>query len=642
MGHTGQSWCGYPYHSRNGESHNLRMPSPIAGGPSGEDSHPGGPPPGNLRRPPPRLGRYLLAGVAFLALADTAIVALALPPILRELDTDVAGVAAVLGVYAVVLAVALLPAERLGRTHGIRTLGLAGVALFGLGSLACGLADSLEPLLIARAVQALGGAALLVTAHAVLVGEPAATEDRAGWTQTPSGGTRQPHGLRLWRLAALLGTAAGPAIGGALTQALGWRSIFLVQAPAALAAVPACLSAPGARAAPGVVSRERDRTGGRALAFAALALISGAIAAALFLTVLLLISGWGIEPLAAALVVSVMPLSALAATRIGGPAGQRAATGAVLVAAGAAALAFLPNASVAWTILPQVAAGVGMGLSLAALPGELLPDRDGHASARLLMVRHAGIALALLILAPIAQHELDTTLEDTRLRGAALILDARIDPQLKLEIAPRLSGSVETEDPRGGLEEVFADARSDVDEDQLAAYDDLTASADDLLVTGVNEGFRTAFLVAAGLALLAAALLALALVPGASGWATGVAENATLSTHLARATRMPGIVAAASVVAVVAFTLFAESARPAPVEIADPCEDRDLPSTGGVTGFAQDAALLAADVIACRVGSSREELVLALADDDVARDYEERYGVNPRSALDIAGRFLPG
>jgi hypothetical protein len=47
-------------------------------------------------------------------------------------------------------------------------------------------------------------------------------------------------------------------------------------------------------------------------------------------------------------------------------------------------------------------------------------------------------------------------------------------------------------------------------------------------------------------------------------------------------------------------------------------------------------------VVACRVGSTREELVLALADEDAARDYERRYGVNPRSALDIAERFLPG
>ena len=573
--------------------------------------------------------RLPLAAVAFLALADTAIVALALPPILLELNTDVAGVAAVLGVYAVVLAIALLPAERIGRTLGIRPLGLAGVALFGIGSLVCGLADSLGLLLTARGVQAVGGAALLVTAHAVLVGEP--RRGRAAAADAPRGpaepadpvSSGHSHGLHLWRMAALLGTAAGPAIGGALTQALGWRSIFLVQAPAALAAVPGCLSAAdvrlrGPRRAPSESRRAL------VLRFAALGLISGAIAAALFLTVLLLISGWGIEPLAAALVVSVMPLSALAALRIRGRANERAAVGAVLVAAGAAALAFLPTASVIWTILPQLVVGIGMGLALGALAGELLPDRDGHESARLLTMRHAGIALALLILAPIAQHEIDTTLQDARLRGAALILDARIDPQLKLDLAPRLSNSIETEDPRGGLEKVFADGRGDVDEDQLSAYDDLTQRADDLLVTSVDEGFRTAFLVAAGLALLGAALLAIAAIPVAHG------------------ARVLGLVALGSVIGVAAFALLASTARPEPVQIADPCKDRDLPSTGGITGFAQDAALVAADEVACRVGSSREELVLALADDEAAREYEQRYGVNPRSALDLAKQFLPG
>ena len=67
------------------------------------------------------------------------------------------------------------------------------------------------------------------------------------------------------------------------------------------------------------------------------------------------------------------------------------------------------------------------------------------------------------------------------------------------------------------------------------------------------------------------------------------------------------------------FGLLAQSVRPEPVAIADPCEDRQLPSSGGVAGFAQDAALIAADTVACRAGSSREELVLALADDEGRR-----------------------
>jgi MFS family permease len=555
--------------------------------------------------------RLPLAGAAFLALADTAIVALALPPILRELDTDVAGVAAVLGVYAVVLALALPPAEWLRGRAGTRAAGIAGVALFAGGSLACGLAENLDVLLLARGVQALGAAGLLVTAYAVLA----------------DGAT----GARLWALAALLGTAAGPALGGALTQALGWRSIFLFQAPAALIALPGALAAgaPPGHAAPRRERRSpRSRTGRWALGRAiALALVSGAIAAALFLTVLLLISGWGIEPLAAALTVSVMPLAALAASRLGGAAPVRAAAGALLVTAGTAALAFLPTASVAWTIPPQLAIGAGMGLTLPALAGGLLPERSGRDAAGLLSIRHLGIAVALLILAPIAQSELDSTLAETRERGAAIILDAPIDPRVKLDVAPKLSESVETEDPRGGLEQVFADARGEIDEDELGAYDSLAERADQVLVAGVNDGFATAFLVGAGLALLATLLL----TPAALGYSL---EGRRPALALGAA-----CLAALAVAGYIALT---DRERPEEVVIADPCDDRDSPGSGGLTGFLQDAALLALDRAACEAGSSREELVLAIVDEDAASDYEARYDVDPRSAVDLLESVLPG
>jgi MFS family permease len=555
--------------------------------------------------------RLPVAGAAFLALADTAIVALALPPILRELDTDVAGVAAVLGVYAVVLALALPPAEWLRGRAGTRAVGISGVALFAGGSLACGLAENLDVLLLARGVQALGGAGLLVTAYAVLA----------------DGAT----GARLWALAALLGTAAGPALGGALTQALGWRSIFLFQAPAALIALPGALAAgasPGAAAPRRARRSPRSRVGRWALGRAiALGLVSGAIAAALFLTVLLLISGWGIEPLAAALVVSVMPLAALAASRLGGAAPVRAAAGALLVTAGTAALAFLPTASVAWTIAPQLAIGAGMGLTLPALAGGLLPERSGRDAAGLLSIRHLGIAVALLILAPIAQSELDSTLAETRERGAAIILDAPIDPRVKLDIAPKLSESVETEDPRGGLEQVFADARGEIGEDELGAYDNLAERADEVLVAGVNDGFATAFLVGAGLALLATLLL----TPAALGYSL---EG-----------RRPALALGAACLAAVAvagYTVLAAGQRPEEVVIADPCEDRDAPGSGGLTGFLQDAALLALDRAACEAGSSREELVLAIVDEDAAEDYQARYDIDPRSAVDLLESVLPG
>jgi predicted MFS family arabinose efflux permease len=542
--------------------------------------------------------RAPLAGAAFLALADTGIVALALPPILVQLDTTVAGVAAVLGVYALVLAAALPLAERAREALGTRWVAVAGIVLFSGGALVCGLAESLNLLLGARAVQATGGAGVLVCSYALI-----------GHTEA---------GARGWRLALLLGTAAGPALGGALTQAFGWRSIFLIQAPAVLLSLPAYLRAP----TPPPRTRERAEARMRLSRVVALALLSGALAAALFLTVLLLISGWSVEPLAAALAVSIMPIAALAVSRVGGPAATRAAGGSLLVAAGTASLAFVPTASVAWTVIPQLLVGVGMGLALPAVAGELLPESTGRHAAALLSIRHGGIALALILLAPIAQHELNTTLEATKERGAAVVLDAPVDPRIKLDVAPSLADSVQSEDPRGGLEKAFADHRDDVDDDDLDAYDEMQRRADETLVAGVNDGFSTAFLIGGALALLAALALA--------------TREAVSSPRLAVAA------VAGTLLIPAAYALAADADKPPEVTIADPCDDRDLPGSGGIAGVIQDAALLALDRVACKAGSSREELVLAMVDDASAKRYEKQYGLDPRSALDLARTALGG
>jgi MFS family permease len=173
-----------------------------------------------------RARHALFAVAAGLALADASIVTLALPQLLYQLHTTVEGVASVLGVYTVVLCLALLPAELLQRAIGAPRAAGAGLALFAAASVVCGLSDSLGLLLVARGVQAVGGAGALVGAFALL--EPR--------------GAAGAHGRRLWLGAAVLAAAVGPALGGVLTQALSWRAIFLVQAPvAALAAVVAWL-----------------------------------------------------------------------------------------------------------------------------------------------------------------------------------------------------------------------------------------------------------------------------------------------------------------------------------------------------------------------------------------------------------------
>ena len=79
---------------------------------------------------------------------------------------------------------------------------------------------------------------------------------------------------------------------------------------------------------------------------------------------------------------------------------------------------------------------------------------------------------------------------------------------------------------------------------------------------------------------------------------------------------------------------------PEPVAIADPCQPRSLPGSGGLEGALQDTALVALDRAACRFGSSREELALALVDASARADFEREYGVDPRSAGGLLGAIL--
>ena len=381
-----------------------------------------------------RNAKPAVAAVAGLALADAGVVALALPPILLALHTTVAGVAAVLAVYALVLGL-VLPAAGHAAARDPSTLGAVGVAVFAVASLGCGLAGSLPLLLVLRALQAAGGAAMLAAAFALLA----------------DGGA---DGGPLWRAATLLGTATGPALGGVITQVLGWRAIFLVQAPLVLVALPAFVRA----------ARPRVPEGGplphSAIVIRAglsLALVSAALTAVIFLTVLLLVTGWSVEPLGAAAVVSVLPLAAVAGARIHGTPAGRASAGALLVAAGTACLAFVPTDTLWWVVGPEAIAGVGMGLALPALAGDLLPERTVRQATALLCTRHLGIAAGLAILAPVMTSSIDSALNTARLQGAALILDARIDPLKKLDIAPQLAGAVNTEQPLAGLRKVFRD-----------------------------------------------------------------------------------------------------------------------------------------------------------------------------------------
>ena len=549
--------------------------------------------------------RAALGLAAGLALADASIVTLGLPSILVELEATVEGVALVLGVYTAALALALLPASALAAGVGAPRLGAAGIGLFALASLGCGLSGSLGMLLALRGVQALGGAAALVACFELV------------------GGGGSGPGRRIWVGASVFGVAVGPALGGALTEAFDWRAIFLAQVPLALPGVLAALSVQreGAWREPALptgVPASREFAG-RLRPAIALGLLSAALTAVIFLVVLLLVSGWSVEPLAAALAVSVLPISALAASRVPGEPWTRATAGCLLAAGGIACLALLPGASALWTLAPQLLAGAGMGLALPALAGELLPERTRRDAAQLLTIRHAGIALALALLAPIVSANLDSSISSAREQGTAVLLDARLDPVRKIAIAPELFGGLDTDDPRGelqhSLEEAVVDAEDDDEANELVRVEGLL---DDVVTDAVRSAFRVAFVVTAALALAAAVLLALGRFPGRARARAAIATCAAC-----------GAIAAGGYGAA-----YAVEGRTT-VALADPCDARDRPETGGIGGLLQDISLEALDRAACEFGSSREELLLALFDDELAEDFEREHGADPRSLSEL-------
>jgi hypothetical protein len=532
----------------------------------------------------------LLALAAGVALADGSIVTLGLPQILADLDTTVEGVAAVIGVYTVVLAVALLPLERAAGAVSLRAIGAGGLALMAVASLVCAAAGDLPVLLAGRAAQALGGAAGLVAVFGIL-------------------GGGEGVGRRLWVGAAVLGTAVGPALGGALTELFSWQAIFVFQAPIAALAAAAVLAGP---------APEHLRVPGHPAPLPwrptlALGLVSAALSAMLFLLVLLLVAGWSVSPLAAAATVTVIPLAALAGTRVRGDARVRAAVGSALIGGGVLALAWMPDASVAWTFVPQALAGAGMGMALVALAGGLLPERTTHDAARTLAVRHAGIAITLIALAPVVANKLDLATEHAREQGVALVLDAPLSPQQKIALAPSLLAGVDEQDPRDGLRRAIAAERHRFSGRDLVVYDRLGRRADETLTAAVADAFRLAVIITGALGLLAAVIVA--------PWPPPRRAAPALAAAGALALGAPAL-----------YAVLHHELAPREVRILDPCTaKRKLPGTGGLGGFVQDQALRLLDSTACRYHASREELVLALTSDADAKRFKQRHGVDPRT-----------
>lgn len=176
-----------------------------------------------------RRGRWLLIALAvgaFVSMADATIVAVALDPLVRHFGVSLSGGQAVLSVYLVAITATLPTLGRLGDRFGRRRAYLAGFGVFAVGSLLAALAPSFGVLLVARAVQAVGGGVL--TAGSLSLIAEHAPRGRTGRSVAVLVITQAFAGL------------AGPPLGGILVALGGWQAIFWAGLP--MAAVGAALA----------------------------------------------------------------------------------------------------------------------------------------------------------------------------------------------------------------------------------------------------------------------------------------------------------------------------------------------------------------------------------------------------------------
>jgi EmrB/QacA subfamily drug resistance transporter len=158
----------------------------------------------------------------FMILVDSTIVSVATPAIMQGLNSDVNAVIWVTSAYLLAYAVPLLITGRLGDRIGPKYVYLAGLALFTLASLWCGLTGSIEMLIIARIVQGVGASLMTPQTMAVITRTfPAASRGQA---------------MSLWGATAGVAILVGPLVGGLLVDGPGWEWIFFINIPVGVVA----------------------------------------------------------------------------------------------------------------------------------------------------------------------------------------------------------------------------------------------------------------------------------------------------------------------------------------------------------------------------------------------------------------------
>jgi EmrB/QacA subfamily drug resistance transporter len=175
------------------------------------------------------LALYVLCLGDLLIVLDVSIVNVALPSIREDLGFSEASLAWVVNAYTLTFGGFMLLAGRLGDLLGHRRMFVSGVGLFTVASAVCGLATSQEMLVVARAIQGLGGAVVAAVALSLIMTLFTEAADRA-------------KAMGVIGFVAAGGGSIGVLAGGVITDTLSWHWIFLVNVPIGIGVIVACLA----------------------------------------------------------------------------------------------------------------------------------------------------------------------------------------------------------------------------------------------------------------------------------------------------------------------------------------------------------------------------------------------------------------
>jgi EmrB/QacA subfamily drug resistance transporter len=453
-----------------------------------------------------------LAPGIVLTLADATIMTITVQAIIRNVGGSVVSVSWIMNGYNLALTVLFLPMGRLGDRYGHRLVFTLGLALFTAASLPCALADGIPELVAWRVVQAVGAAAVVPTALALLL--QAYPERRQGFA------------AGLFGAVSSLALALGPVLGGVLVWYRGWPAVFWFNLPiGALGVVLALalargLHTPRTRAAqdwPGVglvsaglfcvtlaiiqgndwgwasativglftggatlllawtwwelrapaplfdLRLFRDRT--FAAAAAAVMTVDTALMGAMFMSVIFMIAMMNFTELKAGLAIATIPVAVMVLTPPAGWLADRigprwlAVAGALLTAAGLVAFGYLERtAPVGGVVWRGALVGAGIGLSLPALLAagmSVVPGgHKGAGSGMLNTARQLGFLLGVAIIVAVFAHTMGQAVNRSADQAQAL---ARAQEGISEPVRERLVeefDKVRTIDATSGIDEI--------------------------------------------------------------------------------------------------------------------------------------------------------------------------------------------